>query len=324
MIITINNKKSLPAKQVPPGYENYHIPGAAIRSFMGSFGVLFVQEVMIGNASLLYVMVHTKARVSVEMLTDRIISCLLISLQGNWCFYAGQLGRQQINETHCNFLYTPGFQGSCVFEEKNDYALLVVEYTTTSLYEKWQSYPSLEMIAEQLLKEGPFLLFAQSPLAGASIMELAVSVVQSSYFPSPRNFHIQQVDNLLSAVCGQAANQYKQPQRFSAEEIEAIHAAKIFIDKNLRRHYTYSEIAQQVALNRQKLRIGFKALFGKGLYEYLLYERLTLAKMQLEQSRKPVKQIAQYAGYHNTSNFCTAFRKMFGATPNQFRKTVKQ
>ena len=64
------------------------------------------------------------------------------------------------------------------------------------------------MIAEQLLKEGPFLLFAQSPLAGASIMELAVSVVQSSYFPSPRNFHIQQVDNLLSAVCGQAANQY--------------------------------------------------------------------------------------------------------------------
>ena len=174
MIITINNEKSLPAKQVPPGYENYHIPGAAIRSFMGPFGVLFVQEVMIGNASLLYVMVHTKARVSFEMLTDRIISCLLISLQGNWCFYAGQLGRQQINETHCNFLYTPGFQGSCVFEENNDYALLVVAYTTTSLYEKWQSYPPLEMIAEQLLKEGPFLLFAQSPLAGPSIMELAV------------------------------------------------------------------------------------------------------------------------------------------------------
>ncbi len=324
MIITINNEKNLPDEQVPPGYENYHIPGAAIKSFTGPFGILFVQEVVIGNARLLYVMVHTKTGVSFEMITGTVISCLLISLQGNWRFYTAQLGRQQLKEAHCNFLYTPGFEGSCVFDENNDYALLVVEYPTASLYEKWQNYPSLEMIAKQLLKEKPFLLFAQSPLAGASVMELAVRVVQSSYFPSPRNFHINQVDNLLSAVCVQAANQYKQPQRFSTEEIEAIHAAKIFIDKNLHRHYTYSEIAQQVALNRQKLRIGFKALFGKGLYEYLLYERLTIAKMQLEQSRKPVKQIAQYAGYHNTSNFCTAFRKMFGTTPNQLRQSVKQ
>ena len=322
MVILINRERCMPVEVLPDGYENYHIPGAAINSVNGSFGVAFMQQVFMEEAKLTYLVVQTATTVKFELYITDAVCCLLVTPEGNWQFDSQQFGEMNMVEVHCNIVYTPALQGCCFLEAGNIYRLLVLEFTTPSLHKKLQHYPALHNMAVQLQCKQSFLFFEDSRPAEAVVMEHVFQLLQSSYFPSPRSFHSILVDGLLCAVCQQASQENRQPLRFAIEELEAVHAARLLIDRHLDRHYTIAEIARQVGLNRQKLRIGFRSLFGKGLYEYLLRERLALAKIQLEQSSKPIKEIARLAGYHNTTNFCTAFRKTFGITPDKYRKSL--
>ena len=104
---------------------------------------------------------------------------------------------------------------------------------------------------------------------------------------------------------------------------DLIFAAKEFIDSHLSTHYSILQIAREVGINEQDLKKGFKELFGKGMFEYLLSERLAIARIKIEDTTKPVKEIAYVAGYKSAGNFSTAFKKKFGKTPLAWRKDYK-
>ncbi len=105
---------------------------------------------------------------------------------------------------------------------------------------------------------------------------------------------------------------------------ELIYAAKEFIDSHLSTHYSILQIAREIGINEQDLKKGFKELFGKGMFEYLLSERLTIARVKIEDTTKPVKEIAYAAGYKSAGNFSTAFKKKFGKNPLAWRRDYKK
>ena len=47
--------------------------------------------------------------------------------------------------------------------------------------------------------------------------------------------------------------------------------------------------------------------------------RLEQAAVELVRSRKPITEIAQHAGYDNTSKFSESFKKRYGKTPSRYR-----
>lgn len=72
-------------------------------------------------------------------------------------------------------------------------------------------------------------------------------------------------------------------------------------------------------LNRDKLKRGFKLLFGVPPHCFNREIRMQEAKRLLQQTEKPVSEIAYLVGYGQPNNFCTAFTKHAGCTPLQFR-----
>jgi len=108
--------------------------------------------------------------------------------------------------------------------------------------------------------------------------------------------------------------------RLSSYDLECIESAKAFIDADLNRHHTIAEIAAHSGINTSKLRVGFKQLYGHGLYHYLREQRLEKAKYLLETSHKSLKQISHLLGYKHTCNFITSYRKRFGEGPASWRK----
>ncbi len=305
---------------VPAGYENYLIPGATVKGFAASGKVVFVQEVEIGASTLYDIKLSTQEPARFELDTGRELSMVLISLQGNWQLNSPQFGQKEIREGHFNLLVTRGLQVTGVFRMKKKYELVLLTYAKNNLSEKFLLFPSLEETAAFVFKKISWLLFEQSPPAGALIMEHVLQLVHSSFYPVSQNFHDHYINQLLLNVLDLAAKNLAPSLRYSSEEINALYGAKLWIDAHIDRHYTIEEIAREVGLNRRKLGTGFKDLFGMGLYAYLLEERLQGAKKQLAASRKPIKEIAKNAGYHSTSNFSIAFKKKFGETPGAFRK----
>ncbi len=84
-------------------------------------------------------------------------------------------------------------------------------------------------------------------------------------------------------------------------------------------HTTILELAHEAGMNRTKLQYGFRQLFGTSIYAYQVQLRLERAKKLLEESDKPVKQIALLAGYNTINSFSAAFKKAYLLSPAQWR-----
>jgi AraC-like DNA-binding protein len=68
-------------------------------------------------------------------------------------------------------------------------------------------------------------------------------------------------------------------------------------------------------LNEYKLKTGFKALFGKPVYDYLLDKRMEYARLLLEKQTFHVYEVAEMVGYSDSSSFSKAFFKRYGYRP---------
>lgn len=111
--------------------------------------------------------------------------------------------------------------------------------------------------------------------------------------------------------------------QLSPQELNAVYEAKKLITSDLTRHLSISDIARRVLLNEQKLKSGFRQVYGMGIFELLKEHRLEEAKSLLRNTDQPLKQIACACGYARITGFITAFRQYFGITPSEFRRQLK-
>ncbi|MEP7371739.1 MAG: AraC family transcriptional regulator [Chitinophagaceae bacterium] len=109
--------------------------------------------------------------------------------------------------------------------------------------------------------------------------------------------------------------------RIVDEGLDKAIEAKIIIDRDISRHYTYQDLARMVATNQQKLLISFKEVTRKNLYQYLTYVRIEKAMYLLETTTLTVERIASKVGLDKT-NLNKQFKKIHGTTPNAWRKNL--
>ncbi|XOB94805.1 helix-turn-helix transcriptional regulator [Deferribacteres bacterium DY0609] len=108
------------------------------------------------------------------------------------------------------------------------------------------------------------------------------------------------------------------------EDIQKFHYIKNIIEENLHQPLSHRQIAKKAGINEFKLKTGFKELFGKTVYGYVLEKRIENAKAMLETGTKSVSDVAWDIGYTNVSHFISVFRKYYGVTPGKFLGSVRQ
>ncbi|MFB5678859.1 response regulator [Paenibacillus terreus] len=91
-----------------------------------------------------------------------------------------------------------------------------------------------------------------------------------------------------------------------------------YIDQDLSRE----AIAEMVFLNPDYLSRLFKKGTGYSISDYILKERIELAKVMLTQTNIPISSIANSVGYSNFSHFTRIFKKCIGLGPREYRSLV--
>jgi two-component system response regulator YesN len=91
------------------------------------------------------------------------------------------------------------------------------------------------------------------------------------------------------------------------------------IDQDLSRE----TIAKLVFLNPDHLSRIFKKETGYSISDYILNERINLAKELLSQTNIPISAIASSVGYSNFSHFARIFKKYVGEGPSEYRCQMK-
>jgi AraC family transcriptional regulator len=95
-----------------------------------------------------------------------------------------------------------------------------------------------------------------------------------------------------------------------------------FIDANLDRRLTVAVIAGLVGLSRFHFARAFKQSFGVPPHRYHTERRIERAKDLLAHSPHSVTEIAIKVGFSEISAFTTAFRRLTGLAPSDYRRTV--
>lgn len=100
-----------------------------------------------------------------------------------------------------------------------------------------------------------------------------------------------------------------------------IRQAKHIIDnKYWESSLSLEKLAVQLNVTSVYLSRLFKQELGLNFIQYITYVRMKQAMQLLKQSSLSINEISEQIGYETQHYFSTAFRKMVGVSPNQFRK----
>ena len=102
-------------------------------------------------------------------------------------------------------------------------------------------------------------------------------------------------------------------------ETQKLYMAKQQLERDFQSPPTLDSLGRQVGLNRRKLAEGFKSLFGKSVYEYVLSLRMQKAKSLLSDCRHGhIGFVAGQVGYDHQASFTKAFKQHVGISPSRF------
>lgn len=99
---------------------------------------------------------------------------------------------------------------------------------------------------------------------------------------------------------------------------------KEYLDQHYQEDLTLSDIADQFHINPYYLAHLFKEIAGYSPMQYLIRRRIGEAQSLLQNSDWTVSRIATHVGYNNINHFHSAFVKLVGMAPGQYRKNWKK
>lgn len=98
---------------------------------------------------------------------------------------------------------------------------------------------------------------------------------------------------------------------------------KGYIEANVYKKLTVSEIASALNFNYDTLSARFSKETGEPLKRYVLKEKYKEAKRLLESTDMTLSAISEELCFSSQSHFQRAFKDIVGATPNEYRKSVR-
>lgn len=98
-----------------------------------------------------------------------------------------------------------------------------------------------------------------------------------------------------------------------------VNQVKDYIYRHLDTEIRREDIARALFLNPNYLSRLFKNETGISLKEFMIQEKMKMARAMLKSSALPISIVAQKVGYGNFSHFSQAYKKVFGISPTQER-----
>jgi len=212
-------------------------------------------------------------------------------------------------ETNCNVL----------FDKNEDFRILDFFYSPKLLEELVPFFPELE----QLLQNSPqTILNGKGGWSIPSMKEIMNQILDCPYDEKTRQFYYDiKVRELLYQILETSFKRDVKSYHFTPFETARIHEARTILENHIdKKPPSIKSLSKQVALNEFKLKTGFRKYFNSGIFEWLLEQKMQQAKNLILNTNKPIKEIASLIGYPRTTNFITAFRRQFGATPGSLRR----
>ena len=107
------------------------------------------------------------------------------------------------------------------------------------------------------------------------------------------------------------------------KDIEKIRRARDILIFQQENPPSLLDLARQVGINDNKLKIGFREVFGTTVFGYLHNHRMEIARQLLQDGKMRVAAVANAVGYANPGHFAAGFKRKFGVSPSECKAGKK-
>lgn len=128
------------------------------------------------------------------------------------------------------------------------------------------------------------------------------------------------LNELLLLLIRHSVMSEAEPELINAKEVDIMKATK-YIYRNFNKPLTLDEVAGVAGLSPTYFSKKFKLLTGMGFKEYLNYIRLKHASAALLTTDNSITDIALEYGFNDSNYFKDLFKKEYGKSPREYRKS---
>ena len=146
-------------------------------------------------------------------------------------------------------------------------------------------------------------------------------ILNTNVHPSMQGLYMKgKVYELLSLYFNknEDANSAQCPFLADEDNVRKIRQAKEILLTDMTEPPSLIELSQQIELSLNKLKEGFKQLYGETVYGYLLNHKMEEARRLLDSGKFNVNEVGLKVGYSTSSHFIAAFKKKYGTTPKKY------
>ena len=146
-------------------------------------------------------------------------------------------------------------------------------------------------------------------------------------FEKSRMYYESKVGELLSLVVSNFRREKERTEAASRKAVSACDSMRLervrsAIDGNAAEAPDILQLCRIAAMGRTKLRESFKAAYHTTLGEYIREARMKRALTLLADREPAVQTVAAHLGYASASKFSIAFKKLYGVSPEDYRKNL--
>lgn len=158
-----------------------------------------------------------------------------------------------------------------------------------------------------------------------AIMEIALMLVREATDPAYRNGTL--IEGLSYSLAMRVIQTLSGGRVAAADRIavpdERIQRVLSYIEEHIADSDLSIEALASVAhVGAHQLSRLFKSALGRTPHQFVIAQRISLAKLMMLNSDKSLSQIAYQCGFANQAHFTTRFRDMTGETPSRFKERI--
>ncbi len=180
-------------------------------------------------------------------------------------------------------------------EEANYITFLSEENKDRKYYKDGRITPSMAIVLNQLMN------YSLHPTIKPLYFKGKAYELLSLYFNRPADADIEQCPFLADE-----------------ENVSKIKMAKQIIISRMAEPPTLQELADEINLPINRLKEGFKQIYGDSVFSFLFDYKMEVARQLLATGAHNVNEVGLKVGYSGPSHFIAAFKRKFGTTPKKF------
>lgn len=297
------------SEMIPSNVVKSLMPGARYFGAFGTFGEILFQEISGIDYSIRFDRIFLKEEDEITFPNIKDHFLFQLSLENTIQDFKDGVP-YNLFERGFN-LFRPHETSTIIFHQGLQYQMFSIYFSKSFL----SDITSKSSVIRELVSTGheKSLTVTRSAIADefmlAAIKRIANPPVAKSIFRIYRDTKLSEILSIALYKLQLTIPPYDIQLTF--EESQKIYEAKKIIAKEMK-IVSVEILSQRLGIDKNKLQIGFRKIFGLHLFEFLLETRMIKAEQLIETSGMNISEIASCLGLPDNESFAHYFKKYFG------------